>query len=730
MATLILTAVGTAVGGPIGGAIGGLLGGVFDRGVLFKPKGREGPRLSDLHVQTSTYGSRLPQMFGTMRVAGTVIWATDLRETKTKNGGGKGQQSVTSYSYSASFAVALSSRRAVRVARIWADGNLLRGAAGDFKTEVGAFRFHDGHEDQPVDPLIAAAQGMAVTPAHRGIAYAVFEDLALGDFGNRIPSLTFELVADEGGVAGRAIVEGASGRAIAGASSVLIDGYAADGGYIGEALQPLADSLGWLAQADGDPVRLGDGGEDPVEVAQGMIAARLNGKAVAQPRLSRAPAEQVPVRLSLRHYDAARDYQAGVQKAVRPGPGRREDSIDLPAVVPAARAKALAGERLARDWAGRATLEMVCGWEALTLVPGALVRVLGIEGHWRLTDSEWEGQGVRLSLRRVASGAALPSDAASGGGVHQPDLPHGATRLILADLPVLSDAGPDAPVLFVAAAGTSDGWRRAALFTQEAGGAAVAMGSTAPAAVMGTLLEASDGRSALIFDDEGVIEVELLAPGMMLEDADDDSLGRGANLCLLGEELMQFGRAVPLGEGVWRLSRLLRGRRGTEWAMAGHVAGEPFLMIDAERLASVPGEAVHIGAALTVMAIGIGDAVPAEVERVVTGEALWPLSPVHVTAMSDSAGGTIWRWTRRSRSGWRWNDGVEVPIGEESERYAIRVRDGDVLVRSAETGAPEWVYDSAMVAADATAGHAGPLTIEIRQIGTRAVGRPAIMAMA
>src|SRR5690606_16562023 len=110
MATVVLTAVGSVFGGPIGAALGGLVGSAFDHGALFKPKERQGPRLQDLHIQTSTYGTQIPKLFGTMRVAGTVIWATDLRETKKKSGGGKGQPSVTTYSYSASFAVALSAR--------------------------------------------------------------------------------------------------------------------------------------------------------------------------------------------------------------------------------------------------------------------------------------------------------------------------------------------------------------------------------------------------------------------------------------------------------------------------------------------------------------------------------------------------------------------------------------------------------------------------------------------
>ena len=133
MATLILTAVGTAVGGPVGGAVGAILGQAADQR-LFAPKGREGPRLGELAVQTSAYGTAIPKIFGRMRAAGTVIWATDLRERRSASGGGKGQPKTVAYSYSANFAVALSARRGCAVGRICADGKLLRGLAGDFKS--------------------------------------------------------------------------------------------------------------------------------------------------------------------------------------------------------------------------------------------------------------------------------------------------------------------------------------------------------------------------------------------------------------------------------------------------------------------------------------------------------------------------------------------------------------------------------------------------------------------
>ena len=109
MATLVLTTVGSALAGPLGGALGGLVGQSIDRGV-FGGGMRRGPRLGDLTMQTSSYGSAIPRIYGLMRVAGTVVWATDLMEEETIEGGGKGSPERMGYAYSVSMAVALSSR--------------------------------------------------------------------------------------------------------------------------------------------------------------------------------------------------------------------------------------------------------------------------------------------------------------------------------------------------------------------------------------------------------------------------------------------------------------------------------------------------------------------------------------------------------------------------------------------------------------------------------------------
>src|SRR5262249_43186735 len=52
--------------------------------------------------------------------------------------------------------------------------------------------------EQTPDPLIVAKEGSGNAPAYRGTAYVVFERLPLGNFGNRIPQVSFEVTRPVG----------------------------------------------------------------------------------------------------------------------------------------------------------------------------------------------------------------------------------------------------------------------------------------------------------------------------------------------------------------------------------------------------------------------------------------------------------------------------------------------------------------------------------------------------
>lgn len=209
MATLVLGAAGAAIGGSIGGAIlgvsaatiggfiGSTIGSVVDSWIIssLAPTQRiEGARMDNLRITSATEGAVIPRLYGRMRIGGNIIWATDFREeSKTttqgggKGGGGGGKVKTTEYFYYASFAVALCEGPITGIGRIWADGKLL-------DTAGITWRWYPGDESQTADPFITAKMGVANTPAYRGTAYVVFEDLPLGNFGNRIPQLSFEVL--------------------------------------------------------------------------------------------------------------------------------------------------------------------------------------------------------------------------------------------------------------------------------------------------------------------------------------------------------------------------------------------------------------------------------------------------------------------------------------------------------------------------------------------------------
>ncbi len=211
---------------------------------------------------------------------------------------------------------------------------------------------------------------------------------------------------------------------------------------------------------------------------------------------------------------------------------------------------------------------------------------------------------------------------------------------------------------------------------------------------------------------------------MWLESRNDSALADGANLALLGEELIQFGQAEPLGGRRFRLSRLLRGRRGTEWAAGLHAPGEPFVLIEAESLAVVEAPLGSLGGEARLIAQGLGDPDGVLAVRAVGGEAMRPPAPVHLRAQRLPNGDLALTWIRRSRSGWVWLSGSDTPLGEESESYRVTLAGGGAS-RSVTVASPAFLYSAAEQAAD---GLTGPLTLEVVQLGTSAPSRPASLA--
>ncbi|WP_299657491.1 glycoside hydrolase/phage tail family protein [uncultured Tateyamaria sp.] len=212
MATVVLSAAGAAIGGSIGGtalglssvaigrAIGATLGRVIDQRVMGQGSDVvEHGKVDRFRLSNSGEGAPISQLYGRMRLGGQVIWSSDFKETVTVTGGGgggkgtggqKASPKVREYSYSVSLALAVCEGEITRIGRVWADGEEV--SINDLNMRV-----YTGARDQLPDPLMEATEGQGLVPAYRGTAYVVIENLALGQFGNRVPQLSFEVVRPE-----------------------------------------------------------------------------------------------------------------------------------------------------------------------------------------------------------------------------------------------------------------------------------------------------------------------------------------------------------------------------------------------------------------------------------------------------------------------------------------------------------------------------------------------------
>ena len=182
----------------------------------------EGPRLDDLSVTLADYGTPLNYFKGACRFDGPpIFWKEDLREIKTrsKTKGGK----YNDYRYTGSWANAIAAQAIDGVTRIFMDRHLVydRTGAGPVtpfsigytqrtgKTGSGSrdvninlldhLRIYLGSETQMPDSRmlqeVEVRKGAGFCPAHRGLAYVLFEEIPLDKFGNRLPQLSVEAVS-------------------------------------------------------------------------------------------------------------------------------------------------------------------------------------------------------------------------------------------------------------------------------------------------------------------------------------------------------------------------------------------------------------------------------------------------------------------------------------------------------------------------------------------------------
>lgn len=76
------------------------------------------------------------------------------------------------------------------------------------------------------------------------------------------------------------------------------------------------------------------------------------------------------------------------------------------------------------------------------------------------------------------------------------------------------------------------------------------------------------------------------------------------------------------------------------------------------------------------------------------GNSLRCLSPVHIRGTRDGEGTLTLNWIRRTRWYGEWQDGTDIPLFEEAERYEVDIMEGDSVKRTLSVSSPQAVYSA------------------------------------
>lgn len=480
-----------------------------------------------------------------------------------------------------------------------------------------------------------------------------------------------------------------------------IDGYGLSSFMAGrDALTPLR-SVGFFDAAEVDERLLFvKRGKTPVAtLTQHDLGAVPYGTSDIPPAVSTAKAQDVELPRSIRvHYFAtSRDYEDGEQNSpMRVGTDAVNDvDVSLAVAISDDLALQIAEIIWADAWAGRWTHSTTLDRSWLGLVPTDVVYLPVDELLYRcrITDISDASALIRtLSLTRDDDGSYV-SEAVADPPQRAPAklVVLAETILTLLDLPALRTADNEAGIYGAARRSTGGGntWLGATIYKSISGDSWDSVANVANEATCGTLAAAlpADDYGSWTTANDLIVDLQ----SGTLESRSLDDVLAGANTAAIGLdgrwELVQFLTATLVSGTRWKLSNLLRGRRGTEYIIGSSVAADTFVLVSGGGILRLPLDNTEIGAQRHWMAVSAGLTFATGIAQAFTGfgKALLPFSPTDGQLVTDDSNNLAYSWVRRDRLGATLASGTDVPMSEESLVFALDIYAADDLATIVRT---------------------------------------------
>jgi hypothetical protein len=483
------------------------------------------------------------------------------------------------------------------------------------------------------------------------------------------------------------------------------DGYSIDRPMsVRAAIEPLAQAFAFDATEAGGQLTLRPrGGVPVVELTDAGCVLPDRGRPL---RLTRAQETELPREVSLGFVDGRNDYRRGAASSRRlVGSSTRLVQSDI-AMVTGGKAAARRADIWLQDlWAGRESADFALPPSLIALTPGDVI-ALTADGRRRLLEIRDIVDTGSRAVKARSIDSEIFNVPLEPEVVAAPPLPSpvGPVEVRLLHLPEFDAVEP---VVLTRAAVFADPWPGPVTIWRSSDGASYERSAIAFApAIVGETRDPLPKGPADRFDDANAVRVQLY--GGELASVSDLALLGGANLAALQRpdgacEIIQFARAELVGDGIYEISRLLRGQGGTEWAMDDPLpSAAGFVLLD-EHVVPVARGLDMLGRPLSLRIVAAerdhGDAAAVAIETEPQGVSLRPYAPVHLRATRGEFG-VVLSWIRRTRfDGDSW-EAEEVPLGEAVERYEIDILEGTTVKRVLSSTTAQVLYASADEIAD------------------------------
>jgi len=365
---------------------------------------------------------------------------------------------------------------------------------------------------------------------------------------------------------------------------------------------------------------------------------------------------ELPYEVHIKYFDQAMNFQYGDQYQRRvktPVASMNANSIreiTLPICLDATTAKQMAEKVLYTEWVERDSYAAALGWKYLYLDPADVVTVITHDSEDNITTNnlvriikEEVGGDLTMSTNFVAEDSDTYTsetlgDTSNGVITTYLTITTTITNVIVMDIPLIKDrdniSTTMAPLYWGCVSYSSGVWPGASIVKSEDNGQDwTADGVTTAMLFAGTASEAlvpttspwcmNYDQSLTLYAYRG--SVETLSNSTIL------GLDGGANMMLVGKEIIQFLNAELNGDGSWTISGLYRGLRGTDWAIGTHAVGEQCVLLESGPVSTDDYTTANVGQAWSYEAITVTSILPGPIVTVALGgAALKPYPVCHV----------------------------------------------------------------------------------------------------